>query len=85
MKRLTITLAGVLFGLLAAWPALARNDKYLLPISAALQSKDAQESPDGLVKFFFGKQETPEIATKLGSGSTHQRSTTRPSGRSEIL
>jgi len=79
MKKTTILITGSIVVFLTAWPALARNDKYLLPISAALQSKDAQESPDGLVKFFFGKQETPEIATKLGSGSTHQRSTTRPS------
>lgn len=78
MKKMSITLAGVLVVLFAAWPASARNDKYLLPISVALQSKDALETPDGSVKFFFGKQETPEIATKLGTGSTHQRSSTRP-------
>ena len=59
--------------------AYARNDKYLLPISVALQSKDAQENPDGSVKFFFGNQVVPESAAKLGSGSTHQRSSTRPS------
>lgn len=59
-------------------PASARNDKYLLPISSALQSKDAQETPDGSVKFFFAKQETPEILTNLGTYSTHQRSSTRP-------
>ena len=59
--------------------AHARNDKYLLPISVALQSKDAQENPDGSVKFFFGNQAASEIMTKLGAGSTHQRSSTRPS------
>jgi len=76
---LTSTTVGALFTLLAACPASARNDKYLLSISVALQSKDAQESPDGSVKFFFGNQVVPEIAAKLGSGSTHQRSSTRPS------
>src|SRR5262245_12583341 len=70
---------GALFVLLTAWPANARNDKYVLPISIALQSKDAMENPDGSVKFFFGNQATPAIAAKLGSGSTHQRSSTRPS------
>jgi hypothetical protein len=79
MKKITIALVGVLFVLVASAPASARNDKYLLPISVALQSKDALETPDGSVKFFFGKQEIPEIATKLGTGSTHQRSSTRPS------
>jgi len=44
-----------------------------------LQSKDAPEIPNGSVKFFFGKQEPPEIISRLGSYSTHQRSTTRPS------
>src|SRR5262245_17541425 len=79
MKPLTSTTVDALFTLLAASPASARNDKYLLSISVALQSKDAQESPDGSVKFFFGNQVVPEIAAKLGSGSTHQRSSTRPS------
>jgi hypothetical protein len=68
---------GAIVALLAA-PASARNDKYLLPISSALQSKDAQESPNGSVKFFFGDQEFPAVSAKLGSHSTHQRSSTRP-------
>ena len=79
MKKITSTVVVMLFVFVAAWPASARNDKYLLPISVALQSKDALQTPDGSVKFFFAKQETPEIATKLGQGSTHQRSSTRPS------
>ena len=80
MKNCVISFIGlVAFVFLAARPATARNDKYLLPISVALQSKDAPEMSDGSVKFFFGNQDTPEIATKLGSGSTHQRSSTRPS------
>jgi hypothetical protein len=78
MKKTTILIAGAIFIFMMAWPAMARNDKYLLPISVALKSKDAQETPNGSVKFFFGKQETAEIVTRLGSYSTHQRSTTRP-------
>ena len=41
----------------------------------------AEEISDDRVlgKFFFGNQEVPAIAAKLGSGSTHQRSSTRPS------
>lgn len=63
---------------LEAAPASARNDKYLLPISSALQSKDAPETPNGTVKFFFGDQEYPAVSAKLGNYSTHQRSSTRP-------
>jgi hypothetical protein len=76
VKKIIILLTVSIVILLAAWPAGARN---LLPISVALRSKDALETPDGSVKFFFAKQERPEIATKLGTGSTHQRSSTRPS------
>ena len=80
MTVISVLLAGTMVVILAAAaPASARNDKYLLPINSALQSKDAPEAPDGSVKFFFGKQEPPEIIAKLGSYSTHQRSRTRPS------
>lgn len=79
MRKAIIQLMGSVIVLLTAWPVSACNDKYLLPISSALQSKDAREIPDGSIKFFFGKKETPEIVTQLGRYSTHQRSSTRPS------
>jgi len=79
VKEIAILLMVSVVVLVAVAPATARNDKYLLPISVALQSKDALEKPDGSVAFFFAKQETPETVTKLGNGSTHQRSSTRPS------
>ena len=79
MKKVAVLFIGLFLIVLITGPAHARNDKYLLPISSALQSKDAQESPDGSVKFFFGKQQTPEILAKVGTYSTHQRSSTRPS------
>jgi len=50
-------LAGLLmaaFMLAAMTPASARDTKYLLPIAAALETKDAKEKLDGSVKFFFG-------------------------------
>ncbi len=46
-------------------PVQARDDKHLLPIKAALESTDAREKPDGSVRFFFAKQDTPQILTKL--------------------
>jgi hypothetical protein len=77
MQKSVFLISAGIVALLAA-PASARNDKYLLPISSALQSKDAQETPNGSVKFFFGDQEYPAVTAKLGNYSTHQRSSTRP-------
>ena len=61
-------------------PAYARDDKYVLPIQAALESTDAREKPDGTVKFFFTKEKTPsQIVTKLGNSEVvHRRIGTRP-------
>ena len=77
MKQ-TIGLTLVLMvSLLAARLALARNDKYLLPIKAALESTEAREKPDGSVKFFFGKQAPPPIVTKLATVTPHGKASTR--------
>jgi len=68
----------VLMGsLLAARLALARNDKYLPPIKAALESTEAREKPDGSVRFFFGKQSPPPIVTKLATVTPHGKASTR--------
>jgi uncharacterized protein YbjQ (UPF0145 family) len=71
MKKLLIllSLAGFMLGQVA--PAGARDTKYLLPISAALEIQDPKTKLDGSVKFFFGKQETPKIIAKLGSDVTN--------------
>jgi len=63
--------------LLAARLALARNDKYLPPIKAALESTEAREKPDGSVRFFFGKQSPPPIVTKLATVTPHGKASTR--------
>jgi uncharacterized protein YbjQ (UPF0145 family) len=59
--------------LTTAWPAHGRDDKYLLPIQAALEAKNVIGRPDGSVKFFFSKQPTPSIIAQLGSDTTHGR------------
>ena len=71
MKRLPVLLsiAGFMLGHVA--PAAARDTKYLLPISAALEIKDPKTKLDGSVKFFFGDQETPKIIAKLGTDVTN--------------
>jgi len=61
---LTICLA-VLLAL--AWPVYARDDKLLLPITAALETKDAEAKLDGSVKFFFGQQKSPAVVKKFGN------------------
>jgi hypothetical protein len=56
-------LAGLLMAALmlaAVTPASARDTKYLLPIAAALETKDAKEKLDGSVKFFFRQSREPE-------------------------
>ena len=65
---LTIFLA---LTLSVVWPAHARDTKYLLPIAAALEAKDAKTRLDGSVKFYFGNQETPPVAAKLGTDVTN--------------
>jgi len=79
MKELVY--AGCLLTLCVVAPAAvdARNDKYTLAIDSALQSTAPRETPDSSVKYFFTKQETPLIITRLGSETTHQRSRTNPS------
>ena len=64
-----LLMTAFMFGAVA--PAGARDTKYMLPIAAALETKDAKEKLDGSVKFFFGNQETPKIMTKLGTDVTN--------------
>ena len=73
---ITFTLA-LTVSLVAVRPTQARDDKYILPIKAALESTEAREKPDGSVKFFFGKQSTPPMATKLGSVTPHGKANPR--------
>jgi hypothetical protein len=65
---------------LASLAAHARDDKYVLPIAVALNTKDAQAKLDGSVKFFFANQETPNILVKLGTDVTNLKTSTFPKG-----
>jgi len=73
MKIIATSITALMVSLVIAWPADARNTKHLLPIAAALAVKDAQEKLDGSVKFYFGGQETPNIAAKLGSDMSNRK------------
>ena len=59
--------------LAVAWPVHARDDKYIVPIQAALDAKNVLGRPDGSVKFFYANQQTPAIIARLGSETTHGR------------
>jgi hypothetical protein len=50
-----------------------------LPIKAALDSAEPRQKPDGSVKFFFGKESAPAIASRLGSVKPHGKARTRRS------
>lgn len=77
MKSIRFSTIGLAVSLAVVCPAQARNEKYLLPIKAALESTEAREIPDGSVKFFFGKQPTPAIVTNLGNATPHGKASTR--------
>lgn len=77
MKLTSGLSVGLLVSLAVAGTAHARNDKYILPIKAGLESTDARNKPDGSVKFFFGKQATPAIVAGWGSLRPHGRVSTR--------
>lgn len=66
MKKtwITTTILGVTMA--TAMSAQARDVKYMLPVSAALESPSAAGKLDNSVKFFFGPQAYPASAQKLG-------------------
>ena len=73
MRKIVGYIVALVFSLLIIWPAGARDTKHLLPIAAALASKDAKEKLDGSVKFYFGNQETPKVLTKLGTDVSNRK------------
>jgi hypothetical protein len=73
MKNFTSSIT-VLVILLAAMPsAYGRDTKLMLPIDAAMGTKDAEDKLEGSVKFFFGNQEYPKVATKLGTDVSNRK------------
>lgn len=56
-----------------AAPAAARDDKHMVPIQAALETKDAKEKLDGGVRFFFGAQQTPKVLKTLGDDVSNRK------------
>jgi uncharacterized protein YbjQ (UPF0145 family) len=71
MKVTAIT--SLIVSLATISPLHARDTRHLLPIAAAMETKDAQDKLDGSVKFFFGDQAAPQILTKLGSDVANRK------------
>ena len=72
--KIIVLCTSIVAGLLVtAWPSHARDTKYLLPIAAALEVKEAKDRLEGSIKFYFGDQSTPPIITKLGSDVSNRK------------
>jgi len=67
MKKFVFSMSLLGLSLAAAWTANARDTTHILPIAAAMETKDASEKLNGSIKFFFGAQKSPTIVKKLGS------------------
>lgn len=79
MMRTVAMTGALIFSVLVATRAYSRDDKYVLPIKAPLDSAEPRQKPDGSVKFFFGKESAPAIASRLGSVKPHGKARTRRS------
>jgi uncharacterized protein YbjQ (UPF0145 family) len=66
-------LACALLALGTASTAHARDNKVMLPLSAAMSANDAQSRLGDSVKFYFGKQATPPVLERLGEDKTSQK------------
>jgi uncharacterized protein YbjQ (UPF0145 family) len=73
MKNLTFSITVLAISVAVIGPAHARDTKHILPIAAALATKDANERLEGSVKFFFGQQEYPKVVAKLGSDVSNRK------------
>jgi uncharacterized protein YbjQ (UPF0145 family) len=71
----SIARAILVIGLFAAMtpPTHARDLKLLLPIAAAMQTKDSQQKLSGSIRFFFGSQKHPRILASLGSDVSNRK------------
>lgn len=72
MKKLILSIA-LIAAAASSVPAQARDSKMMMPLAAAMSANDAQTRLGDSVKFYFGSQKTPAIATRLGSDKTSQK------------
>lgn len=72
MKKMMI-LAAMSAALTVVLPAQAGDTKHMMPIANAMSANDAQARLGDTVKFYFGDQATPAIATRISSDKTSQK------------
>ena len=68
-----MAMTSLIVSLATVSPLHARDTRHLLPIAAAMETKDAQDKLDGSVKFFFGDQAAAQVVTKLGSDVANRK------------
>jgi uncharacterized protein YbjQ (UPF0145 family) len=68
-----MAITSLIISLASVSPLYARDTRHLLPIAAAMETKDAQDKLDGSVKFFFADQAAPQVLTKLGSDVANRK------------
>jgi len=73
MKNTFLAIAATAAIAAATIPAHAADSVHFLPIEAAMNSNDAKARLGDEIKFFFGDQPTPDIATRLGADKTSQK------------
>ena len=72
MKSLTSLAAAA--AILAALPALARDDRLMFPVSGGMEKgKSTKDRIDPDIKLYFGKQKTPPVEKKLGEFSSSRK------------
>lgn len=73
MKKTTSSAVALAISLTTLPIAHARDTKHLLPISVALETKDADDKLSGDIKFFFGDQKTPAVLKRLGNDMSNKK------------
>lgn len=72
MKKVMILLA-ITAALAVLLPAQAADNKHMISIDKAMADNDARGRLGDTVRFYFGDQATPPVATRLGSEKTSQK------------
>ena len=72
MKKAMLTMV-LAASAVATLPAVAADRQMMMPIEGAMNVNDAKGRLGDTVKFYFGDQKTPAVASKITSDSTSQK------------
>ncbi|QBE65048.1 excinuclease ATPase subunit [Pseudoduganella lutea] len=73
MKKAMLTMVLAASAVAATLPAVAADRQMMMPIEGAMNVNDAKGRLGDTVKFYFGDQKTPKVASKITSDSTSQK------------